>query len=144
MLMFLVPINYLAIIACGIAYMALGYLWYGPIFGKQWMKLSGLTAEKQEKAKKEGMEKKYLASFLLSLLMAYVLAHFIWFTAPGAVDLTIGIKTALWAWVGFIATSSTSSYLFAVEKKPWKLYFLDNGYMLGGLLLMGTVLSLWP
>lgn len=141
--MFLVPINYLAIIACGIVYMALGFLWYGPLFGKEWMNISGMTKKLMKKDRKE-MENKYLASFLLSLLMAYALAHFIWFTAPGAVTLTIGLKTALWVWAGFIATSSASSYLFDENKKPWKLYFLDNGYLLTGLLLMGAILSLWP
>lgn len=142
--MFLVPVNYLAIIVCGLVTLALGFIWYGPLFGTEWMSLSGMTKEKMEKAKKEGMEKNYLTSFLLSLLMAYALTHFIWFTAPGAVTLTIGIKTALWVWAGFIATSNASSYLFDSDKKPWKLYLLDNGYRLMSLLLMGAILSLWP
>jgi len=142
--MFLVPVNYFAVVVSGIAHMIIGFLWYGPIFGKEWMSLVGMTKEKMEKAKKEGMEKKYLVSFFLSLLMAYALEHFIWFTAPGATTLTIGIKSALWVWVGFIATNSASSYLFSAENKPLKLYLLDNGYMLTSLIAMGAILSLWP
>jgi hypothetical protein len=47
-------INYLAILASGIIMMVLGYLWYGPLFGKPWMKLAGITKSDMEKSKKNG------------------------------------------------------------------------------------------
>ena len=70
-----VPINYYAVLVCGISNMVLGYLWYGALFGKQWMALSGITPEKIEAAKSKGMAKGYLLSFVGALLMAFVLAH---------------------------------------------------------------------
>ncbi len=46
-----VPINYLAVVVAAIANMVLGFLWYGSLFGKQWIKLSGFTAEAMNEAK---------------------------------------------------------------------------------------------
>lgn len=136
---FLVPINYLAILACGIGTMVVGYFWYGPIFGKQWSQLSGMTPQKTAAAKKE-MPKTYTLMFISSLVMAYVLAHFIWYAAPGSLTLLIAVKTAVWAWLGFIATYALTKFLFSPEKKSFNLYFLDLGYYLVVLVLMGIIL----
>jgi hypothetical protein len=141
--MFNVPINFLAILVCGFVYMVIGMVWYGPLFGKMWRGLVGLTEKKMEEIKKKGMAQTYLTSFLLSLVMAYVLDHFIWFTSPGAVSVTIGIKTGIWVWVGFVATTGTAGYLYYAEKKPWMLYVLDNGNWLINLVLFGIILSVW-
>lgn len=139
--MFLVPINYALVIACAISDMIIGLIWYGPLFGARWMKLVGVTPKQMEEGKKD-MNRAYLASFIASAVTAYVLAHFIWFTAPGSGTLIIGIKTGIWAWLGFVATTSLSSYLWNPEKKPMELYFLDNGYRLVSLLVMGIILSI--
>ena len=72
-----VPINYWAVIVATIASMVTGYLWYGPIFGKQWIKEMGWTAEAMEAAKKKGMTKQYCLMALGSLIMAFVLSHFL-------------------------------------------------------------------
>lgn len=140
--MFNVPVNFLAVVVCAVANMILGMLWYGPLFGKKWMELVGMTPKKTEEAKK-GMVNSYAITFLLSLLAAYVLDHFIWFTSPGSVTVTIGIKTAIWAWVGFVATTSAANYLYHPDKRPWALYVLDNGYNLVMLVILGIILSVW-
>ena len=135
---FQVPVNYFAVLLCGIVSMVIGYLWYGPLFGKAWMKLVGFTSEKMAKAKKN-MAQTYVLMFISSLIMAYVLAHFIWYAAPGSNTLFISIKTALWAWVGFIATVSTSKYLFSPDRKSLKLLFIETGFYLVSLVVMGVI-----
>ena len=139
--MFLVPINYLAILLCGVAAMVLGFLWYGPIFGKEWSKMVGMTKEKMDKAK-GAMPKTYGLMFISSLVMAYALAHFIWYAAPGTVTLLIGVKTAVWGWLGFVATYAFSKFLFNAEDKPWMLLVIDTGYYLVLLVLMGAIIAL--
>lgn len=139
--MFLVPINYVAILLCGVLSMIIGYLWYGSIFGKEWMKLVGMTDKKQEEAKKE-MAKTYGIMFISSLVMAWILAHFIWYAAPGSATLVIGLKTAFWAWLGFVATYAFSKHLFSVDKKPLTLLYIDSGYYLVTLLGMAAVIVL--
>ena len=34
-------VNWIAIVVCVVAAMALGFVWYGPLFGKLWLELMG-------------------------------------------------------------------------------------------------------
>lgn len=135
---FQVPVNYFAILLCGISSMIIGFLWYGPFFGKEWAKLVGLTPEKQEKAKKT-MRETYTAMFIASLVMAWILFHFIWYAAPGSYNLFISIKVAIYAWIGFVATVSYTKFLFTPDRKPLKLLFIETGYQLASLIAMGVI-----
>ncbi|MGC9355126.1 MAG: DUF1761 domain-containing protein, partial [Mariniphaga sp.] len=38
-------INYLAVIVAALSSFMVGWIWYGPLFGKSWMKLHGFTEE---------------------------------------------------------------------------------------------------
>ena len=40
-----VDLNYLAIILATVVMMALGFLWYGPLFAKQWLAAIGRTED---------------------------------------------------------------------------------------------------
>ena len=40
-----IQVNYVAILACGISAMVIGSIWYGPLFGKTWMQLTGKKME---------------------------------------------------------------------------------------------------
>lgn len=135
---FQVPVNFLAILICGIVSMIVGSLWYGPIFGKKWEKLAGLTGEKKELAKKS-MAKKYLLMFLSSLVTAYALFHFIWYAAPGSLTLFVSVKTALWGFIGLVFPVSFTKFLFSPDKKSADLLFIETGYYLVTLTLMGVV-----
>lgn len=135
---FLVPVNYLAVLVAAVVSMVTGFLWYGPLFGKSWAKLKGFTHEKQEKAKKT-MTQSYAAMFVLSLIMAYVLFHLIWYAAPGSYTLFIALKTAGWAWIGFVAPVMLSNYLFSPDTKSIYLYYIEAGNYLVSLLAMATV-----
>ena len=138
-----VPINYLAILAAGVSNMILGYLWYGPLFGKQWIVWSGMNQQGLDAAKTKGVAKSYVLMFLGALVMAYVLAHVIVFggTYTQTTGISAGISSAVWSWLGFIAPVTLGTVLW--DNKPWKLWVLNNGYNLVGLILMGIILSLW-
>ena len=63
-------INYLAVLVSAIIGMIIGALWYSPLlFGKLWMKLSGMTEKQLNEAKKKGMGKMYLVAFIGVLLI---------------------------------------------------------------------------
>src|SRR6185436_11080467 len=102
-----VPINYWAILVCGVASMVLGSLWYGPLFGKAWQKLMGwehVDASKKAEMMKD-MQKSYILAFLGALVMAFVLAHSLVF-AQSYLKVSDGsaiVQGALWNWLGFIA-----------------------------------------
>ena len=127
-------VNYLAVLVAGIAAMVLGYLWYGPLFGKIWMKIN-----KIKKQKKKSMTKEYLMAFIKTLIMAYVLAIFIELT--GAALLAGGLIIGFWVWLGFLATVTFSSVIWG--KRPFKSWLLDNSFNLLSVLLMAGILVLW-
>lgn len=140
----IVPINYLAVLVCGIVSMVLGFLWYGPLFGKQWMALSGITPPQAGAEKpKEGMGKRYALAFVGSLIMAYVLAHSLVFADEylKVSDVSGGLMAGFWSWLGFIAPVTLGTVLW--DGKPWKLWILNNAYYLIQLLIFGVILALW-
>lgn len=138
-----VSINYLAVLACAIASMSIGSVWYGPLFGKQWIKLSEMSPEKMQAAKSKGMGKSYALMFVGSLIMAYVLAHALVFAATylKTSGVSAGLTAGFWNWLGFIAPVTLGTVLW--DGKPWKLWILNNAYQLVTLLVMGLILSLW-
>ena len=133
-----VSINYWALIAAAVANMAIGALWYGPVFGKQWKKLMGLTEEAM-KTMPLTAGQAMLGGALNSLIIAYVLLFFTvtWVTP------TLGgaLSAAFWIWLGFVATTQIGSYLW--EGKPLKLFFLNAAYSLVAYGVMATILVLW-
>lgn len=128
-------VNWLAVIVAGIIPMVLGFIWYGPLFGKQWMKLTG----HKEMGNKDDMPRIYGTMYVASLVMAYVLAVFI--SYAGASTIGAGAMVGFWAWLGFVATTMLTGLLF--NKKPMNLYFIDAGYQLVTLVLEGALLAVW-
>lgn len=138
-----VPVNYLAILVAAIASMFIGFLWYGPVFGKPWMAMMGITKEQVEKAKKSSMTKQYVIMFIGSLIMAWVLAHALIFAATylQVTGVAAGLEAGFFNWLGFIAPVMLGSVLW--EGKSWKLWFLNVMYYLVTLCVMGVILALW-
>lgn len=135
---FLTDINFLAVIVAAIVNMALGYAWYGPLFGKQWMKLTGRTKESIEKDKK-GLPMVMGAMFVGALVMACILAEFISLTnSQGAVA---GAMIGFWAWLGFVATTMLQDVLY--EKKNKNLAAINLGYNLTALVINGAIIGTW-
>ncbi len=138
-----VPINYLAVLLAGVVNMILGAIWFGPLFGKQWAALAGMTPEKMEEAKKKGMVVSYALMFAGSLLMAFVLAHALVYASAymKMSGLAAGLTAGFWNWIGFVVPVTIGVVLW--DGKPWKYWCITYIYNLVGLLLMGAILALW-
>ena len=132
-------INYLAVLVSAAAGFVIGMLWYSVLFGKAWMKLSGMDKKKIEKERKKGMAKSYAAGFAVLVVMAFVLAHFV--DMAEAATVLEGAQAGFWAWLGFVATIMLNKVLW--EGKPFKLYLLDAAHYLVVLLAMGSILAVW-
>ena len=133
-------VNYLAVLVAGIASMVFGMIWYAPaVFGKNWMAWSGLTEQKMAELKARGMGKFYFIAFLGSLVMAYVLAHFV--QVWNAAGIGGAWKLAFWVWLGFVATVMLGPVLW--EGKSVKLYFLNAIYQLLNIFVMALILVYW-
>lgn len=138
-----VPINYLAVVVAALSQMVVGSLWFGPLFGKLWMSLSGIKEADINAAKNRGMTMTYVVAFIGSLVMSYVLAHALVFASAylDVYGVQAGLTAGFWNWLGFIAPVTLGIVLW--DGKSWKLWFLTNAYWLLSLLIMGTILSLW-
>jgi hypothetical protein len=138
-----VPINYWAVLVAAIAQFVLGWLWYGPLFGKPWMKMMGISQASMTAGQKKGMGWRMALMFVGSLLMAYVLAHAIIFAGEytATSGSSAGLMAAFWNWLGFFAPVLLGSVLW--ENKSWKLWALNAGYYLVGLCIMALILANW-
>jgi hypothetical protein len=127
------------ILAAGVAFMLVGSMWYGPLFGKTWMALSGYTMEKVAATPKNVMTRMYVGSLLAALGAAYVLSLIIEATLMTTVSggITLGIMTA----IGFSCTAFASNYLF--NQKPLRLFVIDCGYQIVCLAIAGAILGGW-
>lgn len=135
-----IHVNYLAVILAAIASMLVGFLWYGPVFGKTWMKLKGLTKESL-KAEQKKLGLYYGISFLLAMLMAFVLSHIIAFSHHfyGYPWIQTGLTSAFWVWLGFVMPVQATAAIFSHKK--WSLFGIDTGYQFVTLMIMGLLLG---
>ena len=133
-------INYPAVFASAVAYWVLGAVWYSPLlFERSFIALKGWTPEEVEAIRQASHAGEIGAALAVSLVLAYVLAHFVKFT--GAETARAGALTGLWLWLGFVVTTNLSTVLF--EGRPLGLYLINNGYHLAGLAGMGALLAVW-
>lgn len=132
----MMDVNWIAIVVAAVVYNAVGFGWYSDTgFGKAWRKEAGLTKEQYAKG---SMNKMFASMAVTSLLMAYVMS--VVFGAFQATTVGMGLTTAFWLWLGFVAT--VLSYSVVYEMKTWKYYGINAGYQLVGMLAMGAVLVL--
>ncbi|MBS1501328.1 MAG: DUF1761 domain-containing protein [Bacteroidetes bacterium] len=128
-------INWPAVIVAALSSFAVGGLWYArTAFGSAWMADSRLT-EDDIKAGNKG--KIFGFTFIFSLLMAINLAMFL---ADAKTNLawgaTAGFLTGIWT---FCAIAIHSLF----ELKSWRHIFINGGYSIVSLTLMGAILGLW-
>jgi hypothetical protein len=131
--------NWIAIIVAAVAAQFIGFLWYGPFFGKVWAELVGYKKKDIEKMRKSNMTGRYLLYFLCFLISAFVLQNLVGIF--GSYTFVDGIGIGFLVWLGFIATISLSAVLF--ENKPAKLYLLNNLFYLISFIVMGIILTVW-
>lgn len=140
----MIDVNFWAVLVVGIVSMIIGFLWYGPVFGKKWMSMMGYTQEHINEAKaKGGMGKSYIIAFIGALITAYVLAHIIAMAQMAGVSSGVsgGLQGGFWAWLGFVATVGLGGVLW--EGRKWNLYTFNMAYQLVNLLVAGAILGAW-
>jgi len=129
-------INLWAVLVAALSGFAVGALWYGPLFGRQWMSVSGVTVEDVKNA---SFPRIYGVTFLMSLVSAYVLAHIV--SQYDADTVKEGAQAGGWLWLGFILTVQVTDALF--NRGNMRLVSIDAGYRLIWLVVMGVILAVW-
>jgi len=129
-----ISINWLAAVVAALSSFGVGFLWYGPLFGKPWQKLIGLSDEDMKNA---NMGKIFGTAFIFTLIGAVVLATMI----PAGTGLLNGMLLGLTVGVGFAATALGINYQFA--RHPFNLWLIDGGYIIIVYVVMGLILGAW-
>lgn len=135
-----------AIAAAVVAAFFLGFLWYGPLFGRTWAKLMGIKIDKKPET---GMMLKSMGLQALGLfLTAYVVAHTcqvwrasVWGVGDDGPSWMYGVYCAFFTWIGFYIPQQLGKV--AWEKRPWKLFVLNAGHDLAVLLVISEILAIW-
>jgi len=129
-------LNWLAVAVAALSAFMIGALWYGPVFGKAWQSLSGLS---EDDIQKGHPAKIYGGAFVLNLVVAFGIGMVL--QLHPAPDLVSGFNVGLLIGLAFVATSFGINYLFAL--RPLRLYLIDAGYMVVLMSIMGTVIGAW-
>ncbi len=127
-------LNWLAIVAAAVSSFAIGGLWYGPLFGKAWMRASGMT---EEKAGQGRMGMIFGLSFVLELLAAAVLAMFI------GSEASIGFAVAAGSSVGLFWVAPAFGVVYLFEQRSFAHWALNAGYHVVAFTVMGLILGAW-
>ena len=127
-------VNIIGVVLATLGFMAVGFIWYGPLFGKRWMALHGYSeADFKDVNMGLTMGKGVANALLTSIVLALVLG---WL---GTAGLLASLKTAFVLWLGFSATTSFLPYIW--ERQKPELTAIHLGNQLFGYLAAATALS---
>lgn len=131
-----IPINFWAVLVAALVKMVVGAIWYSPpLFAGPWQKLTGVS----EADMKAALPKAMAVDLIGSLVMAFVLVHAVVYA--GASTLALGAAVGFLNWLGFVATVAIAQVTY--ERRPLRLFLINNGALLVSLVLMGAILAVW-
>ncbi|WP_078129519.1 DUF1761 domain-containing protein [Leptospira alexanderi] len=139
-------INYLAVLAAVVVHFIIGSVWYGPVFGKAWMKEMGIPLDVKPSIK--DMIKPMGLMVVGSFLTAYVLFYTTnvwrassWHAGEDSPAYVYGFFSGFYTWIGFYLPILINTVTF--EGRSWKLFFINAGYNLISLQVIAMILSYW-
>ncbi len=127
-------INWIAVIVGVILSNALGFLWYGPFFGKPWMAALGKRPEQVQSS-----PMMYVWTIVTSLITMVVLAASV--AAFGSSGILQGAVVGAVLYVGLQGTATYVGAMF--EGKATTLWSINALYNLVIFVVMGAVFAIW-
>ncbi|MFN3514222.1 MAG: DUF1761 domain-containing protein [Phenylobacterium sp.] len=125
-------INWIAVLVAVVLQQALGYLWYGPLFGAQWTALLGHEPDMSNVA--VNMSLGVVVSVIIAVGLAWLIGRL------GAATLIGGLTTAFAAWFFFNFTTMAVDYLYVGQNAAF--VGINMGYQLVAYLLSGAVIGM--
>jgi hypothetical protein len=80
-----------------------------------------------------------ITSFVCDIILAFILAHIVIWTQASTFGW--GALVGFLVWVGFIAAPNLPQSIY--EGRPFKLFAINSGYWLVGMVIIGGVLAAW-
>lgn len=128
-----------AILASAASSMIIGFVWYGPLFGKAWARYSGWTEEKIKTVSGKSMGLTYgltLIAAIVSSLALTVLSR-----SLGATTARDGLMIGALAGVGLAAMALATNFLF--EHRPLGFWLIVAGYEVIFMAVAGVIVTIW-
>jgi len=133
-------LNWGAIAVGGLAYFALGSLWYSPIlFSKKW--IAYLKLDVNDPNAKKGMGLMFGGSFVLMLVQSLAIAIIAERLEIRGAGWMSGLKLGALTGCCFCATTIGVNYLY--EKKPLGLFLINAGYAIIGNIISAIIICSW-
>lgn len=129
-------VNGWSVSLAAVASFILGWIWYSALFGKIWMRESGVSKSSMNK---QSMVTSIVGGLIAQLVMAWVLAMFI--SATGSAGALEGMISAFWIWLGFVATITMGLVLW--EGKSMTLFWINSIHWLVALVIQGAIIGAW-
>lgn len=127
-------VNWLAVLAGTVLSMAVGALWYGPLFGNLWLRLIEKDLDDLESDPMDYV-KTAIAAFVAMLFLNLVVVSF------GAASFVDGLVAGGLTFIGLGATATFVYTTFEGPKESvWLLY---AAYQLVVFAIMGGVFAIW-
>lgn len=133
--------NYWAILAATLACFVFEAVWYS-IFLNAWLRGIGRTIENVMQAGKQAGMSEWMQYGLALVCTAMIASAISCVTQlTGAQTAARGVKVAALLWLGFVATTFATEYVF--EVRPISLFGINAGFWLLGMMLMGAIVGGW-
>jgi hypothetical protein len=130
----LASVNWLAVAVGMVVSMFLGFLWYGPLFGKTWLRLIGKSPEEIESDPTMYI-KTAVAAFVAMLFLNLVV------TNVGPASFLGGFVVGALTFIGF---GATQTFVYTTFEGPSeKVWFLFGAYQIIVFAIMGGVFVIW-
>lgn len=125
------------VIVSAVILWVLGAVWYSPaLFAKPWMAMLGIQ---KDAPNKKSLVPGMIASLVGDFILALALDHVILWAHAGTIHW--GAFIGFLVWLGFFAAPNLPQGIY--ENRPFKLFAINNGYWLVGLIGIGILLAVW-
>lgn len=127
------PANWLAVAVAALAVFMIGWIWYGPLFSKPWASGMGYDMSGDMKMDPKMLVVSYLMSFFTAWTLSTLLAD--------VTDLGGALQGAFLLWLGLVATLYALNQVY--DSRPWRVWAINVGYHLVGMLVTAAIVTLW-
>lgn len=127
-------INWTSVIVATIVAVIIGCIWYMPLFGKQWMKLSGV----KNMGNKDAMWGSMIGMIIGTLISVWALAVVL--ATAKITMLGDAILAGVFVWFGFFVYQHAGEVLW--QGKPWALFALNAAQTLIAIVVAAAIIVL--
>jgi len=137
---FLSQVNYLAILTSAVVFFVIGSLWYSPLlmstlWGEE-LKRNQVTPKMPMKHELWG---KMLLTFIANIIASFAMAYLVIMTE--STTWQAGLQLGVIVSIGFAATTLAANFVW--QSRTFKLFLIDVGYPILGIVASAMILSIW-